>query len=175
MPPSIDVHFSSKSNDWRTPPWLFKQLDEEFHFDLDSAADKDSALCPRYYTAEQDALKQDWGKDGKTHFCNPPYGRLIGKFVAKAYEETLKDNSLTVVLLIPARTDTRWWHAYCAMGEVRFIKGRLKFVNTSFPSYRADGDFKLSPAPFPSAIVVLGAKAEAQGGYTSYVAYKEPS
>lgn len=174
MAQSIDVHFSSKSNDWRTPPWLFKQLDAEFHFDLDAAADKESALCVGYYDEQMDALKQDWGKDANTAFCNPPYGRLIGKFVAKAYQETLKDNDLTVVLLIPARTDTKWWHAYCAAGEVRFIKGRLKFVNTSFPSYRADGNFKLSPAPFPSAIVVLGKKAKSQGGSTSYVTYKEP-
>jgi phage N-6-adenine-methyltransferase len=172
MTQSIDVHFSSKSNDWRTPPWLFDQLDIEFGgFHLDAAADNDNALCQHYYTEEMDALKQDWGKDGETVFCNPPYGRMIGHFVAKAHAETVKSSWLTVVLLIPARTDTKWWHAHCAMGEVRFVKGRLKFVNTSFPSYRADGDFKLSPAPFPSAIVVFGAKAKM--GTTQYVVYKE--
>jgi site-specific DNA-methyltransferase (adenine-specific) len=150
---------------------LFSQLDVEFGgFDLDAAADKDSALCARYYTEEKDALKQDWVKDATIAFCNPPYGRMIGKFVAKAYTETLR-TELTVVLLIPARTDTKWWHAYCAHGEVRFIKGRLKFENPALPSWRADGNFKLSPAPFPSAIVVLGAKAKA--GTTTYVTYKD--
>ena len=173
MPQSIDVHFSSKSNDWRTPRWLFAQLDAEFGgFDLDAAADKDSALCAHYYTEERDALKQDWGKDGENIWLNPPYGRLIGKFVAKAYAETLKYPTLTVVMLVPSRTDTKIWHAHCALGEVRFIRGRLKFENPALPSWRADGNFKLSPAPFPSAIVVLGAKAKA--GTTSYVVYKEP-
>lgn len=169
----IDVHFSSKSNDWRTPPWLFKQLDAEFGgFDLDAAADKESALCARHYTEEMDALKQEWGLDGKACFLNPPYGRWIGKFVHKAHCETEKYPNLTVVMLIPARTDTRWWHAHCALGEVRFLRGRLKFINPSLPSYREDGQFKVSPAPFPSAIVVFGAKAKA--GTTRYVAYKEP-
>ncbi len=171
MSQSIDVHFSSKSNDWRSPPWLFNQLSAEFGgFDLDAAADKDSALCPRYYTEEMDALKQEWGKDGETVFCNPPYGRMIGHFVAKAHAETLKCNTLTVVLLIPARTDTKWWHAHCAAGEVRFIKGRVKFglasLETGQVTYSA-------PAPFPSAIVVFGAKAKM--GTTQYVVYKEPA
>jgi phage N-6-adenine-methyltransferase len=162
-----DVHFSSKSNEWHTPDWLFKQLDAEFHFDLDAASTHENAKCARHYTAEDDALKQDWSSQGgHTVWLNPPYGRLIGKFVKKAYEESLK--GLTVVLLIPARPDTKWWHAYCAKGHVRFIKGRLKFVNPSLPSYREDGDFKMSPAPFPSAIIIFG-----RGQGTSYVEYRE--
>lgn len=161
-----EVHFSSKSNEWHTPDWLYKQLDDEFHFDLDAASTDENAKCPKHFTEKDDALGQDWAAAGKTVWLNPPYGRLIGKFVKKAYEESLK--GLIVVLLIPARPDTKWWHAYCAKGEVRFVKGRLKFVNPTFPTYREDGNFKLSPAPFPSAIVVFG-----RGCGTSYVEYKE--
>ena len=71
-------------------------------------------------------------------------------------------------MLIPARTDTKWWYSYCSKAEVRFIKGRLKFENPTFPSWRSDGDFKLSPAPFPSAIVIFG-----RATFTEYVVYKE--
>lgn len=173
MSQSIDVHFSSKSNCWQTPPWLFRLLDDEFHFDLDAAASDANHLCPIYYTAEMDALKQEWGKDAKSAYCNPPYGRLIAGFVKKAHEQTLKHPSLTVTLLIPARTDTKWWHNHCAKGEVRFQKGRFKFVNPALPSFREDGQFKLPPAPFPSAIVIFG--AQAQAGKTSYVQYREPT
>ena len=111
-----------------------------------------------HLTQEDDALGQNWTRWGKTIFVNPPYGRLIGRFVKKAYEESLK--GATVVMLIPARVDTKWWHEYCAQGEVRFIKGRLKFINPSVA--RSD------PAPFPSAIVILG-----RGTSTSYVVYKQ--
>jgi len=166
------VHFSSKSNEWRTPKWLFNQLNAEFSFDLDAAADKDNALCARFYTAADDALKQNWAKDAKSIWLNPPYGRLIGRFVTKAFEETTADPSLTVVMLIPARTDTKWWHACCAHGEMRMLKGRLKFENAALPSWREDRQFKLSPAPFPSAVVIFGARAKA--GQTSYVVYREP-
>jgi len=167
---TIDVHFSSASNEWRTPGWLYQQLHREFDFQLDAAADQTNALCPRYYTAEMDALKQEWGVDADRVWTNPPYGRLIGKFVQKAYEQTLKHPNLTVCLLVPARPDTKWWHACCAHGEVRFLKGRLKFTNAALPSFRADGDFKVSPAPFPSAIVILGKLAKPG---TSYVHYHE--
>ncbi len=169
---NISVHFSSLSNEWQTPLWLFSQLNQEFGFNLDAAATAENNLCQKFYTAEMDALKQDWAKDGTTVWLNPPYGRLIGKFVKKAFEETTKSPRLTVVMLIPARTDTRWWHDYCSKGEIRLIRGRLKFINASFPSYRKDGDFKTSPAPFPSAIVVLGAKSKST---ISHVTYKDPT
>lgn len=168
---NTDVHFSSNSNEWRTPSWLFTLLDKEFGFDLDAAATTENALCDMYYTEEIDALKQEWGKDGSVAWLNCPYGRLIGKFVAKAYAETLRFPELTVVMLIPARTDTKWWHAYCALGEVRFIKGRLKFELPSQGEITEKAT--LSPAPFPSAIVVFGNKAK--GGTTQYVVYKEPT
>lgn len=150
---NMDVHFSSKSAEWQTPPDLFVKLNNEFGFKLDVASTKENALCENFFTEEDNALIQDWSKFG-TAYMNPPYGRGIGKFIKKAWEESLK--GMTVVMLIPARTDTKWWHSYCAKGEVRFIKGRLKFVNTTFPSYRENGEFELSPAPFPSAIVIFG-------------------
>ena len=162
--------FSTGQGEWGTPQYLFDHLHSIYRFTIDLAATAENAKLQRFYTKEQDSLAQDW--TGERGFLNPPYGRLIGKFVAKAHAETLKCSTLTVVLLIPARTDTKWWHAHCALGEVRFIKGRLKFENPALPSWRADGNFKLSPAPFPSAIVVFGAKART--GTTSYVVYKEP-
>lgn len=149
---SIDVHFSSLSNEWETPRDLFGKLHENFGFVLDAAATKDNALCKSFFTIDDDSLKQDWAKYGVV-WCNPPYGRQIGKFVRKGYEEAQK--GAIVVMLVPARVDTRWWQDYCSKAAVWFIKGRLKFVNKSFPSYREDGDFKVSPAPFPSAIVTF--------------------
>lgn len=136
---NLQVHFSSASDDWPTPGFLFQALDAEFRFTLDPAASPANAKCPKFYTSLENGLSQDW--TGETVFLNPPYGRNIGKWVAKAYRTSL-DGSV-VVCLLPARTDTAWWHLYCAKGEVRFLRGRLKF-----------GDAKNS-APFPSAIVVF--------------------
>jgi hypothetical protein len=85
---------------------------------------------------------------------NPPYGKNIGKFMKKAYEESLK--GAIVVCLVPSRTDTKWWHDYAMKGSIEFLRGRLRFINRTFPSWRADGNFKVSPAGFPSAIVVFG-------------------
>ena len=147
---NIEVHFSSKSNEWQTPPELFNLLDNEFHFGLDVAATKENARCKAYFTQENNALTQDWAK---SNFCNPPYGRLIGKFVKKAYEESIKGN--LTCLLIPARVETNYFFNYCSKGEVRFINGRLKFINPSFPSFREDGNFNISSAPFPSCIVIF--------------------
>ena len=147
-----DLHFSSKSDEWETPKWLFDLLNEEFIFKLDAAATKENCLCKNYFTQEQDALQQNWSIHN-TVFCNPPYGRKIGRFVKKGYEESLKN--CIVVSLIPARTDTKWWCDYCSKGEVRFIKGRIKFINKTFPSFNENDNFKIFAAPFPSAIVVF--------------------
>ena len=141
---------------WETPQDLFDKLDAEYHFTLDVCATAENAKCARYFTPTEDGLFQDW----KDHICwmNPPYGRAIGKWIKKAYEAShlnWQHTGATVVCLIPARTDTRWWHDYCVKGEITFIKGRLKFVNRAFPSWKADGSHKISPAPFPSAIVVF--------------------
>ena len=150
---NMDVHFSSKSNEWETPQDLYDILNDEFHFKVDAAATDDNKKCDVYFTETDSALDKTWKDYGKTIWLNPPYGRGIGKFIKKAYEEALK--GCTVVCLIPARTDTKFFHEYCAKGEIRFIKGRLKFVNRSFPSWNAEGNFKLTPAPFPSCIVIF--------------------
>jgi phage N-6-adenine-methyltransferase len=131
---------SSKSNEWETPPHIFDILHAEFCFELDAAATTENNLCDNFYTKDDNSLIQDWSKY-KVVFCNPPYGRLIGKFIQKGYKESLKGT--VCVFLIPARVDTKWWHEYCIKGEIRFIKGRLKFSQSKVP------------APFPSAIVVF--------------------
>ena len=144
------VLFSSKSNDWATPQDLFDNLNEEFIFTLDPCANAGNAKCQKYFTQKQDGLKQDW--QGETVFCNPPYGREISKWVEKAYQESRKSNT-TVVMLLPSRTDTKWFHEYILpYGQIRFIRGRLKF-----------GDSQNS-APFPSMIVVFGTYLSVQGG-----------
>ena len=134
--------FSSKSNEWDTPQDFYDKLNQEFSFDLDPCSTHSNAKTQMHYTQEEDGLKQDWG--GHAVFMNPPYGRDICKWVQKAYEESLKPNT-TVVCLIPARTDTSYWHDYIfgKAQDIRFIRGRLKF-----------GDSK-NAAPFPSAVVVF--------------------
>jgi len=168
---NIEVHFSSKSNEWETPKDLFDKLNEEFHFDLDATATDENNKCAVYFTEQNSALDKTWKDWGSTIFMNPPYGRGIGKFIKKAYEEAQK--GCTVVCLIPARTDTAMFHNYCAKGEVRFIKdrvrfikGRLKFVNRTFPTCNETGFFKVAPAPFPSCIVIF---RENNKPSTSYV------
>lgn len=139
------VLFSSKNMEWCTPQDFFDSLDQEFHFALDAAATKDSAKCPRYFTPETDGLHSSWKTDGGAVFCNPPYGKEIGKWVEKAYRESR--SGTTIVLLIPARTDTRYFHDYIYnKSEIRFIRGRLKFTDKSGNS--------LGPAPFPSMLVI---------------------
>jgi len=121
--------FSSRRLDWETPKRAYQELDEEFNFTFDP--------CPT--NPKFNGLERDWGK---RNFVNPPYGREIGKWCKKAVEEWRKGK--TVVMLIPSRTDTAWWHQYIMQAtEIRFIVGRLKFDN-----------FKTS-APFPSAIIVF--------------------
>lgn len=137
---------SSKNLNWCTPPEFFSELDREFHFNLDPAATDKSAKCANYFTPADDGLKADWG--GCCVFCNPPYGRQIGDWVRKGYEESRKPGTV-VVMLIPARTDTAYFHDYIFHGkadEVRFLRGRLKFTDE-------DGTAKDS-APFPSAVVI---------------------
>lgn len=136
------VLFSSKRMDWETPQELFNELDREFHFTLDPCATAKTAKCSRYYTKEKDGLKQSWG--GQTVFCNPPYGRELPKWIEKCYKES---SNATVVMLIPARTDTKAFHKYIYnKAEIRFIKGRVKFL--------IDGE-QGDAAPFPSMIVIF--------------------
>jgi phage N-6-adenine-methyltransferase len=130
---------SSRSDDWPTQQAFFDKVNEEFGFDLDVCASHENAKCRKYFTKEQDGLAQEWRG---VVWCNPPYGRTISDWIKKAYESA--QAGATVVLLVPARTDTRWFQDYCLRGgEIRFIRGRLRF-----------GDCKW-PAPFPSALVVF--------------------
>lgn len=137
-----ELMFSSKTDLWSTPWNFFEKLNDEFHFTLDPCSTHENAKCYKHFTIEEDGLLQDWGNE--VVFCNPPYGRQIKDWVKKAYEESQKDDT-TVVMLIPARTDTIYFHEYIYhKAEIRFIKGRLKF-----------GDAK-NAAPFPSMVVIFG-------------------
>lgn len=133
----MNVHFSSKTPEWATPQDFFDALNAEFHFTLDTAATPENAKCKRYFTKESDGLAHSW--DNETVFCNPPYGREIGKWVKKGSEAT----GGGVVMLLPARVDTRWFHSYIlGKAEIRFIRGRLKFGNSK------------NSAPFPSMVCI---------------------
>lgn len=135
---------------WRTPDSLYKSLDDEFHFGIDVAADPENTKCPIYFTKEDNALFKEWGGRGAV-FCNPPYSRKIGEWVLKAAYEHSKTGE-TIVLLIPARTDTKWFHQvvlpYAA--EIRFLRGRVKFLDQ-------EGKPKNS-ATFPSMVVIFKTK-----------------
>lgn len=130
------------TDQWETPQWLYDQLHNEFNFVLDPCCDATNQKCKiGYWKGINDGLKESW-HEHKSVFMNPPYGKEIGKWVKKAYEES--QNQTTVVCLLPARTDTKWFHDYIlGKSEIRFLKGRLKF-----------GGCKNS-APFPSMIVVF--------------------
>lgn len=134
--------YSSATDQWATPQAFFDKLNAEFGFTLDPCALPSNAKCTKYYTPTDNGLLQDW--QGEIVFCNPPYGRAIYDWVRKCSEEASKPNT-TVVALIPARTDTRYFHEfiYHQAKEIRFVKGRLKF-----------GDAK-SAAPFPSMAVIF--------------------
>lgn len=140
--------FSSKTPEWETPQSLFDTLDSEYHFDLDPASTDENAKCERHFTKADNGLEKNWG--GCRVFCNPPYGREIGAWIRKGYEESRKPNTI-VVMLLPARTDTKWFHDYCMKGKIRFIKGRLKF-----------GTAKTS-APFPSMVVIFESEVKNDG------------
>lgn len=140
----LNVIFSHKSDEWSTPQWLFKFLDKKYNFTLDAAANHYNHKCLKYYTIDNNGLSNDW--KGETVFINPPYSKIY-EWVKKAAAEALNNETVTVMLL-PARTDTKWFHEFCLNNteciEITFIKGRLRF-----------GDQKNS-APFPSMIVVFG-------------------
>ena len=139
---NTELMFSSKTDMWSTPQDFFDKLNEEFNFDLDPCSTHENAKCKEHYTILEDGLKQDWS--GHRVFVNPPYGRVLKKWVKKCSDESKKDNT-RVVMLIPARSDTSYFHDYIykKAKEIRFIRGRLKF-----------GDSK-NPAPFPSMVVIF--------------------
>lgn len=137
----VSVHFSSATDDWYTPQDVFDRLNDQYGpFLVDVCASVENAKCPRFFTREDDGLIQDWHPFGRC-WMNPPYGRGIGAWMEKAFWESVK--GAVVVCLVPARTDTAWWHNYAMRGEIEFLRGRLKF-----------GGAKNS-APFPSAVVVF--------------------
>ena len=141
---NTEVMFSSKTDLWETPQEFFDKLNQEFHFNLDACALPENAKCEYYYTPEQDGLSQPWNG---VVWCNPPYGREIGRWVEKAYHSAAEGEAV-VVMLLPARTDTKWFHKYIYnKAKVRFIKGRLKFGGSK------------NSAPFPSMVVIFRPKA----------------
>jgi phage N-6-adenine-methyltransferase len=149
---------SSRTDEWPTDPAMFAELASEFGpFDLDPCSNAANAKCPAYFTREDDGLSQAW--TGRV-FMNPPYGRHgggIATWMRKAFESAQTTADI-VVCLVPARTDTRWWHDYAMRGEIRLIRGRLRF-----------GEAK-NPAPFPSAVVVFrnaSARYETDGIFTT--------
>lgn len=128
--------FSKKSDEWETPFDLFEEYDSVFHFTLDPCCTHENAKCKKHYTAEENGLEQSW--EGEVVWCNPPY--------SKCYEWCLKAfiSGATVVMLLPARTDTRWFHEIVLpYAEIRFIRGRLRFNNAN------------QNAPFPSMIAIF--------------------
>lgn len=138
MSSNDNVHFSSKTAEWETPQAFFDKLNEEFKFEIDVCATVENTKCKIFYTKEDNAFRFNWLG---SVWMNPPYGREIIKWMQKAYEESLK--GATVVCLVPARTDTKWWWEYAMKGEIRFIRGRLKFGGSK------------TGAPFPSAVVIF--------------------
>ncbi len=147
---NCEIIFSSKTDQWETPQALFDQLDREFHFTLDVCALEENAKCKKFYSPAQDGLSQPWVG---TCWCNPPYGRHVGEWVSKAAQSAAEGE--TVVMLLPVRTDTVWFHTYIYGKpgiEVRFLKGRLKFVGASYS------------APFPSMVVIFYGKSQAKVG-----------
>ena len=138
---NTELLFSSKTDLWETPQDLFDKLNNEFQFTLDVCATPENAKCDKFYTEEQDGLEHPW--EG-TVWCNPPYGRGIGQWVRRALFASVSGS--TVVMLLPARTDTKWFHDYIYKRnnvEIRFIRGRLKFGGSK------------NFAPFPSMVVVF--------------------
>ena len=147
------VHFSSQTCLWSTPQNLFDQLNGEFGFTIDVCANSENAKCPVFFSPDDDGLLQPWHKilngaaGGGQNICwmNPPYGNRISDWMEKAYRESF--NGVTTVCLLPARTDTRWFHQWIlGKAEIRFVKGRLHFNGSKHP------------APFPSMIVIYRAR-----------------
>ncbi|MCG8442666.1 MAG: phage N-6-adenine-methyltransferase [Caulobacterales bacterium] len=144
-PPAL---FSSRRDDWETPQDFFNRLDAVFHFELDAAATAANAKCARFFSPAEDGLAQDW-RPHRRVWLNPPYGRGVERWMRKAYQESLR--GCLVACLVPARTDTRWWHAWVkGKARVTFVRRRLRF---SRPGARSPA---ASSAVFPSAVVVYG-------------------
>lgn len=144
------IHFQSNSCEWGTPPEFFKRMQDKYGiFDIDVCATAESTKCSKYFDISANGLEQDWSG---LCWMNPPYGRGIGAWIKKAFEESKK--GAKVVCLIPARTDTAWWHDYVIKhGKIEFLRGRIKFV--PFGENKNVGK-KQNSAAFPSAVVTFG-------------------
>ena len=134
----MNIHFSSATDMWATPQDFFNKYNAIYNFEIDVCAITDNAKCKKYFSPEDNGLMQEWRG---VCWMNPPYGRGIGEWMRKAYESS-KQGAI-VVCLVPARTDTAWWHDYAMKGNIEFIRGRLKFGGSK------------NSAPFPSAVVVF--------------------
>lgn len=143
------VHFKSGNKEWETPDSVFKPLEKEFNIVLDVCANDKNTKCRTFLDKGVNSFTASWkdtlkglGDSDSACWMNPPYGRGIDRWIKKAHEEALK--GVVTVALVPARTDTLWFHNYIHnKQEVRFIKGRIKFVDAS------------SSAPFPSMVVIF--------------------
>lgn len=129
---------TSNKDDYSTPIDFFRELDSEFHFTLDACATPENAKCKRFFTKTNNGLEQIWKG---IVFCNPPYGKGISAWIEKGFLSSITEEA-TVVMLLPSRTDTEWWHEFCSLGEIRFIRGRLCFNGNN-------------SAPFPSVLVIF--------------------
>lgn len=142
-----ELMFSSKKEDWETPQLFFNELNKKYKFNWDLASSDANAKCVNHFTVGDDSLSQDWSALEGNLWLNPPYGRDLKRWVKKAHESSLNRSGL-LVMLIPSRTDTSYWHDYIFdKAEIKFIRGRLKFEN---------GGVASQPAPFPSALIVYG-------------------
>lgn len=135
-----DNRFASKNQVYETPEKLFNVLNNEFGFTLDVCATDENRKVDNFIGEDIDSLTQDWNG---ICWMNPPY-KDMKKWIIKAYKETIRNENTVVVCLIPARTNTTWWHDYCMKGEIRFIKGRPKFKGC------------IHGLPQPLAIVIFG-------------------
>lgn len=145
--------YTSATEEWETPPAFFEAINAEYNFTLDPACTEENHKCPKFYTKKEDGLQQDWG--GERVYINPPYGRQIVKWIEKAEAEAKKPDTLCV-LLLPARTDTAWFHDHIAKNaKIYFIRGRLRFNGSN------------SNAPFPSMLAVYDNRVSRLTGWST--------
>lgn len=149
--------FSSENGSWETPDWFFKALDDEFHFTVDVAASMENRKVDKFFSVHQDAFRLRWTG---VAWLNPEYGRGIGRWLAKAKQSAVEDGA-TVVVLVPARTDTNWWFDHARLGEIRLLKNRLKFKGAP------------TSAPFPSALCIFRPGLPRSTSYWVYNETKE--
>jgi len=165
--------FSSAYDAWATPQDFFDKLHKIHNFEIDVCAAKETRKCEKYFTKEDSCFDKNWHEPSLINgytvcFMNPPYGRKIGKFIKEAYEQSLR--GAKVVCLLPARTDTKWFHDYCVKGEIEFIKGRLTFGTDEYWAWVWEQEYlpgqekknslykkygRKNPAPFPSMLVIF--------------------